>query len=70
MVDAGIEMLDLVSACSVGVFDNEFILNVSSEQESRANGVVFISTMNSINQITHVLQVNSLVLSLKTLLPL
>ena len=57
LIEAGIEMLDIVAACSVGFSQHKLILDMDEEQEENADGTILIATMASLGQITHVLQV-------------
>lgn len=58
LIEAGIEMLDIVAASSVGLSQqHQLILDMDEEQEDMVDGTVLIATMASLGQITHVLQV-------------
>ncbi|KAJ3346253.1 Exosome complex component MTR3, partial [Kappamyces sp. JEL0680] len=63
LVEAGIEMLDLVSAASVGfVKDTEsgFALDLDEESErTLGQGSMVVACMSSLGQVTHVLQTGS-----------
>jgi exosome complex component MTR3 len=56
LVDAGIEMFDLVSACSAGFLDEEVILDCDASEQEACQGSLFIAYMPNLNQISHIVQ--------------
>ena len=56
LMDAGIEMFDLVMASSC-VFQEELLLDATLEEEKQGNGSLIVSCMPSLNQVTHTAQV-------------
>ena len=57
LIESGIEMFDIVSACSAGFLSSTLVLDMDESQEAQADGSLLIASMPSLNQITHVLQV-------------
>ncbi len=55
LVDAGIEMYDLVSASSVTMVDNLVLVDATAEEEERRSGTIVLAVMPSTDQISHVL---------------
>jgi exosome complex component MTR3 len=56
MVDAGIEMFDLVSACSAGFSGDEVILDCDAEEQKACQGSLLIAYMPNLNQVSHIVQ--------------
>lgn len=60
LADAGIEMLDQVTACS-GVLtkDQVILMDGTDKEEDQKDGSLVLSYMPSLNQVTHILQTGS-----------
>lgn len=56
LVNAGIEMYDILSACSCCFVDSTIYVDPTADEQNEALGSIVISCMPSLNQITHVLQ--------------
>ncbi|KAJ3159196.1 Exosome complex component MTR3 [Irineochytrium annulatum] len=62
LADAGIEMVDLVGACSVafGALDacgtNAVVMDCGAEEEEHAMGSMMLSYMPSVNEVTQMVQ--------------
>lgn len=56
LANAGIEMYDLVSACSVGLVDNQIILDPEGTEEKMQTASVTVACMPSLNEITQLFQ--------------
>lgn len=57
LADAGIEMLDLVTACSTVFVDDHILMDGTEEEESQKDGSLVLSYMPSLNEVTYMLQV-------------
>jgi exosome complex component MTR3 len=60
LVDAAVEMYDIVTAASAGVISEQVVLDPSREEERSGQGSVLLSFMPSIGRMTHMLQSGSL----------
>ncbi|KAL1926827.1 hypothetical protein VTP01DRAFT_5473 [Rhizomucor pusillus] len=56
LADAGIEMIDQVTACSALLVDKKILMDGTEAEERRKDGSVVVSYMPSINEVTHLLQ--------------
>ncbi|RUS17431.1 ribosomal protein S5 domain 2-type protein [Endogone sp. FLAS-F59071] len=56
LADAGIEMLDQVAASSAVFTQDQILMDPSAEEENHQKGLLVVSYMPSINEVTHVLQ--------------
>ncbi|KAI9265195.1 ribosomal protein S5 domain 2-type protein [Phascolomyces articulosus] len=56
LADAGIEMLDQVTACSAVLSEKQIIMDGTEAEEQQKEGDVMISYMPSLNEVTHILQ--------------
>ncbi|KAI9491510.1 ribosomal protein S5 domain 2-type protein [Zychaea mexicana] len=56
LADAGIEMLDQVTACSAVLFQKQIVMDGTESEEQQKDGNMVISYMPSLNQVTHILQ--------------
>lgn len=57
LADAGIEMLDQVTACSSVLTKDQLILMDGTEkEEGQKEGSIVLSYMPSLNEVTHILQ--------------
>ncbi|KAI9261088.1 ribosomal protein S5 domain 2-type protein [Sporodiniella umbellata] len=57
LADAGIEMLDQVTACSSVFTQDKILMDGTEKEESQKEGSLVLSYMPSINEVTHILQV-------------
>jgi exosome complex component MTR3 len=60
LADAGIEMLDQVTACS-GILtkDQVILMDGTDKEEEQKDGSLVLSYMPSLNEVTHILQTGS-----------
>ncbi|RKO91485.1 ribosomal protein S5 domain 2-type protein [Blyttiomyces helicus] len=56
LADAGIEMLDIVAACSAGFIGSRTFLDADGEEEGQQTGSLLLSYMPSLNEVTHIIQ--------------
>ncbi|ORX48810.1 ribosomal protein S5 domain 2-like protein [Hesseltinella vesiculosa] len=56
LADAGIEMLDQVTACSALMQEKMLLMDGTMEEEDQTDGSVMVSYMPSLNEVTSVLQ--------------
>ncbi|KAI8149958.1 ribosomal protein S5 domain 2-type protein [Fennellomyces sp. T-0311] len=56
LADAGIEMLDQVTACSALLAENQIIMDGTDSEEQQKDGSMVVSYMPSLNEVTHILQ--------------
>ncbi|KAH6568731.1 hypothetical protein BASA50_002781 [Batrachochytrium salamandrivorans] len=56
LANAGIEMLDVVTASSAGFFGSVVGLDPTFQEEKVQNGAMLLSYMPSINEVTHLIQ--------------
>ncbi|KAI8994371.1 ribosomal protein S5 domain 2-type protein [Gaertneriomyces semiglobifer] len=56
LADAGIEMVDVVAACSAGYLDTRVYLDPDADEEAYQSGSLMLSFMPSLNEVTHVVQ--------------
>ncbi|KAG9404266.1 Exosome complex component MTR3 [Aphanomyces cochlioides] len=54
LVDAGIEMIDMVAACSAGVWQDEIVLDPTADEQASTH--VLVAFMPAQGQITHLMQ--------------
>ncbi|CAG8727755.1 12826_t:CDS:2, partial [Acaulospora morrowiae] len=66
VADAGIEMLDLVPACSVSYIDGRIYMDSDLIEEQHESGSLVLSYMPSLKEITHILQSGEVDLALAT----
>ncbi|KAG1447724.1 hypothetical protein G6F56_009169 [Rhizopus delemar] len=57
LADAGIEMLDQVTACSSVFAKDQILMDGTEEEEGQKDGSLVLSYMPSLNEVTHILQV-------------
>ncbi|KAI8338045.1 ribosomal protein S5 domain 2-type protein [Chlamydoabsidia padenii] len=56
LADAGIEMLDQVTACSAVFSGNSILMDGTNAEEKQQDGSLVLSYMPSLNEVTHILQ--------------
>ncbi|CAJ0636514.1 8537_t:CDS:2 [Entrophospora sp. SA101] len=56
LADAGIEMLDLVAACSASFIGGRIFIDSNLMEEQHETGSLILSYMPSLNEVTHILQ--------------
>ncbi|KAI7855832.1 ribosomal protein S5 domain 2-type protein [Circinella umbellata] len=56
LADAGIEMLDQVTACSAVLSKKQIIMDGTELEEQQKDGNMVVSYMPSLNEVTHILQ--------------
>ncbi|KAI8388668.1 ribosomal protein S5 domain 2-type protein [Radiomyces spectabilis] len=56
LADAGIEMLDQVTACSAIYMKNQILMDATDKEEQQKDGSIVLSYMPSLNEVTHILQ--------------
>ncbi|KAJ3309293.1 Exosome complex component MTR3, partial [Blyttiomyces sp. JEL0837] len=57
LADAGIEMFDLVTACSVGISSSgKLVMDCDGEEEEEIAGSLMFAYMPSVREVTHLLQ--------------
>ncbi|KAG0173681.1 hypothetical protein DFQ28_009183 [Apophysomyces sp. BC1034] len=56
LADAGIEMLDQVTACSAIFANQQILMDGTETEEQQKDGCVVVSYMPSLNEVTHILQ--------------
>ncbi|KAI7872496.1 ribosomal protein S5 domain 2-type protein [Spinellus fusiger] len=54
--DAGIEMLDQVTACSALFSQGQILMDGTEEEEKQTDGSLVLSYMPSLNEVTHIIQ--------------
>ncbi|CAG8497794.1 7299_t:CDS:2 [Diversispora eburnea] len=64
VADAGIEMLDLVPACSASYINGHIFMDSDLIEEKRESGSLVLSYMPSLKEITHILQSGEVELNL------
>ncbi|EIE83106.1 hypothetical protein G6F46_005872 [Rhizopus delemar] len=57
LADAGIEMLDQVTACSSVFAQDQILMDGTEREESQKDGSLVLSFMPSLNEVTHILQI-------------
>ncbi|KAI8097719.1 ribosomal protein S5 domain 2-type protein [Halteromyces radiatus] len=60
LADAGIEMLDQVTACSAVFSQKSILMDGTDTEEKQQDGALMLSYMPSLNQVTHILQAGRL----------
>eukprot|EP01112_Ceratiomyxa_fruticulosa_P021895 TRINITY_DN785_c0_g2_i1.p1 TRINITY_DN785_c0_g2~~TRINITY_DN785_c0_g2_i1.p1 ORF type:complete len:260 (+),score=47.63 TRINITY_DN785_c0_g2_i1:284-1063(+) len=56
LANAGIELNDIVAACSVSYVDDQILLDPTKNEEGNQKGGVTVARMVSLNEVTHVIQ--------------
>ncbi|KAJ2456030.1 3'-5'-exoribonuclease [Coemansia sp. RSA 2336] len=56
LVDAGIEMYDSVAACSMGLWDSQWIADCSQAEENASSSTMVVAYMPSADEVTYMLQ--------------
>lgn len=54
LADAGIEVYDMVAACSVAVVRSQTLVDFTEEEGREAGARILVSAMGSLNEVTHV----------------
>ncbi|KAF0694473.1 Aste57867_14641 [Aphanomyces stellatus] len=54
LVDAGVEMIDMVAACSAGVWQSDIVLDPTAEEQAASH--VLVAFMPAQGQLTHLMQ--------------
>lgn len=71
IADAGIEMYDLVSCCSAGITEKTISLDLTEQEQEKADAQVVVALMSNLNEITFVNQISSMTMeqSIKVIKP-
>ncbi|KAJ2851714.1 3'-5'-exoribonuclease [Coemansia brasiliensis] len=56
LVDAGIEMYDSVAACSMGLWESQWVADCSQAEENVSSSTMIIAYMPSADEVTYMLQ--------------
>ncbi|TMW69577.1 hypothetical protein Poli38472_001733 [Pythium oligandrum] len=56
LIDAAVEMYDIVTAASAGIVDSQIVLDPCHEEEVHGEGNVVMAYMPSVGQLTHMVQ--------------
>ncbi|KAI7880188.1 ribosomal protein S5 domain 2-like protein [Lichtheimia hyalospora FSU 10163] len=56
LADAGIEMLDQVTACSALFANDQIVMDGTENEEKKRDGSIVLSYMPSLNEVTHIVQ--------------
>ncbi|KAJ3369223.1 hypothetical protein GGF31_005505 [Allomyces arbusculus] len=59
LADAGIEMYDLVAACTAGFVDDMVVMDLTATEEKLRKGSMLLAYMSSLNQVSQVIQTGS-----------